>query len=183
MWNIRKRGISPLIATVLIIGFTVALAAVIMTWGKGFTESMTKGAEEGANQDIVCTRDVKVTIPSVCYIDGDTQLKMVINNDKQQKIEAITARIKESPDKVAVNASSVDTVVKNVGVGSLAPFASSSFVMNAADLSGTLITPSKVKSVELILVVKIGERLVTCAQAQTTYGSATTSDTIPKCTV
>ena len=32
-----KRGISPLIATVLLIGFTVTLAAVIMTWGGGFT--------------------------------------------------------------------------------------------------------------------------------------------------
>ena len=31
-----KRGISPLIATVLIIGFTVALAAVIITWGGRF---------------------------------------------------------------------------------------------------------------------------------------------------
>ena len=31
-----KRGISPLIATVLIVGFTIALAAMIITWGGNF---------------------------------------------------------------------------------------------------------------------------------------------------
>lgn len=35
----RNKGISPLIATVLLLGFTVALAAIIMTWGKSFEES------------------------------------------------------------------------------------------------------------------------------------------------
>jgi flagellin-like protein len=34
----NKKGISPLIATVLIIGFTVALAAIIMTWGTTFSD-------------------------------------------------------------------------------------------------------------------------------------------------
>ena len=29
---LNKKGISPLIATVLLIGFTVALAAVVITW-------------------------------------------------------------------------------------------------------------------------------------------------------
>ena len=36
----NKKGISPLIATVLILGFTVALAAIIMTWGTDFTKKI-----------------------------------------------------------------------------------------------------------------------------------------------
>ena len=32
----NKKAVSPLIATVLIIGFTVALAAIVMTWAGGF---------------------------------------------------------------------------------------------------------------------------------------------------
>ena len=35
MKMMNKKGISPLIATVLLIGFAVALAAVVMTWGLG----------------------------------------------------------------------------------------------------------------------------------------------------
>ena len=40
----EKKGISPLIATVLILGFTVALAAVIMTWGS-VPETGVRGSE------------------------------------------------------------------------------------------------------------------------------------------
>ncbi|MBU1246318.1 MAG: archaellin/type IV pilin N-terminal domain-containing protein [Nanoarchaeota archaeon] len=31
-----KRGISPLIATVLLIGFTIVLAALVFRWGDSF---------------------------------------------------------------------------------------------------------------------------------------------------
>lgn len=36
----NKRGISPLIATVLLIGFTVSLAAIIINWGTSFTREI-----------------------------------------------------------------------------------------------------------------------------------------------
>ncbi len=44
-----KKAISPLIASVLIIGFTIALAVMIMTWGvdlmSGITGSTANKAE------------------------------------------------------------------------------------------------------------------------------------------
>jgi len=57
----KKRGISPLIATVLLIGFIVALVAVVMMWGKGFV--MEKAQKEGslADKQLGCTR-VKIDI-------------------------------------------------------------------------------------------------------------------------
>lgn len=42
----KKRGISPLIATVLLIGFVVAVGAVVMIWGKGFITE--RAQKEGA---------------------------------------------------------------------------------------------------------------------------------------
>lgn len=41
-----KKGISPLIATVLLIGFVVAVAAIVMVWGKGFIKE--RAEKEGA---------------------------------------------------------------------------------------------------------------------------------------
>lgn len=39
----KKRGISPLIATILLIGFAIAIAAVVFTWGRGYvTETAEK---------------------------------------------------------------------------------------------------------------------------------------------
>lgn len=42
----NDKGISPLIATVLLIGFVVALGSVVMLWGKGFVKEKTE--KEGA---------------------------------------------------------------------------------------------------------------------------------------
>ncbi|MBS3107878.1 hypothetical protein J4468_03075 [Candidatus Woesearchaeota archaeon] len=58
---INKKGISPLIATVLIIGFTVALAAVIMVWGSDFIKSTTDDVDRTTKVQIACTNaDFKV---------------------------------------------------------------------------------------------------------------------------
>ncbi len=38
----NKNGISPLIATVLIIGFTVSLTAIVMVWGRGLVTQTTE---------------------------------------------------------------------------------------------------------------------------------------------
>ncbi len=39
--KVGKRGISPLIATVLLVAFAVALGAVVMNWAKGVEDTET----------------------------------------------------------------------------------------------------------------------------------------------
>ena len=41
----KKRGISPLIATVLIIGFTIVLAAAIFQWGGSLVNKLKQDSE------------------------------------------------------------------------------------------------------------------------------------------
>ncbi len=52
----NKKGISPLIATVLIIGFTIALAVVIMTWGFDFFDRLITQGTEDADYQLRCTK-------------------------------------------------------------------------------------------------------------------------------
>lgn len=52
----KKRGISPLIATVLLIGFIIALVAVVMLWGKGFIQEKAEKEGELAQAQLSCTR-------------------------------------------------------------------------------------------------------------------------------
>ena len=50
----NKRGVSPVIATVLLIGIVIALGLVVFLWFRGFTqEAITKFS--GQNVQIVCT--------------------------------------------------------------------------------------------------------------------------------
>ncbi|MBW2988488.1 hypothetical protein DRJ48_01140 [Candidatus Woesearchaeota archaeon] len=75
----NKRGISPLIATVVLIAFAVALGAVIMNWGSHLVES-------SSNQSLKCS-DLSFSIHpfpnggyDICY-DNNT-LKLTLESYK-----------------------------------------------------------------------------------------------------
>lgn len=61
----NKKGVSPLIATVLLIGFAVALAAVVMTWGLGFIEQTAETTEKQTTNTLICASDLAFTISNV----------------------------------------------------------------------------------------------------------------------
>ena len=61
-----KKGISPLIATVLLIGFTVALAAVIMTWGLDYIKKTTEKTGETTEEQLSCANDLQFEIIPDC---------------------------------------------------------------------------------------------------------------------
>ena len=65
----NKKGISPLIATVLVIGFTVALAAVIITWGQGFIKDTTENVDIQTQAQLKCT-NVDFGIISATEVGG-----------------------------------------------------------------------------------------------------------------
>ena len=88
-----KRAISPLIATVLIIGFTVALAAVVMTWGGGFIRGQTEGTETTTSQALKCVTDLNFQIKNVsCSATGGDK-KVIIDNKGGVDIRSILFRI------------------------------------------------------------------------------------------
>jgi flagellin-like protein len=49
-----KKGISPLIAEVLLIGFTVAVASIVILWGTSFTRTTTSNIGNQANVQTIC---------------------------------------------------------------------------------------------------------------------------------
>ena len=55
-----KKAVSPLIATVLLIAFAVALGAVVMNWGRSYVEDTAKFAKEKSNTEIKCSTDVRM---------------------------------------------------------------------------------------------------------------------------
>lgn len=79
-FNKTKRGISPLIATVLLIGFVVAAFGVVMLWTRGFVEELQekRGAEGTARLD--CASDVEIGIRDLTF--GGGQLTAVVENKR-----------------------------------------------------------------------------------------------------
>ncbi len=78
----RKRGISPLIATVLLIGFVVAAAAVAMLWTRGFVGELQekKGAEAGAR--LSCATDVQITVTEASASGGEVRVTVENNRER-----------------------------------------------------------------------------------------------------
>lgn len=164
----EKRGISPLIATVLILGFTVALAAVIMTWGTAFTKKMQEQTEETSGIQVTCATDVIFDIKSVCKVSAG-EYKVIVSNDGKEKIWEWKFRLYKS-DVDVTPGSATGTAAE------IDPFG----------LKTIPITPTVplVKKIEAIPVIKMGGKLITCSQNIDSYGdtgSTDTFDTSPAC--
>lgn len=88
---LNKKGISPLIATVLILGFTVALASVIMTWGTGFVKKMQETTEETAQKQMTCSTDVMLNIRNAQILGN--KLRLLIENSGSRNIDKFHVRV------------------------------------------------------------------------------------------
>jgi flagellin-like protein len=66
------KGISPLIASVMLIAITVALAALVMSWNNALFKSTTKTVENRTDVAVECS-SAQITIEDV-YITPGTEL-------------------------------------------------------------------------------------------------------------
>ncbi len=62
----RKRGVSPLIATVLIIAVTVSVAVFFMNFTTGFMRERTIDVEETTKQQLFCTSGINFDFECNC---------------------------------------------------------------------------------------------------------------------
>ena len=66
----NNKGISPLIATVLLIGFTIVLGAMIITWGTDFFRSTTEKVDKDRENALLCTSRLEFQIVDVKCAEG-----------------------------------------------------------------------------------------------------------------
>ncbi|MBI1971723.1 MAG: hypothetical protein HYS53_00320 [Candidatus Aenigmarchaeota archaeon] len=53
-----RKGLSPLIASVLLVAFTMAVAAIIVTWITGFTQQQTTSIGTRGERQVLCSYSV-----------------------------------------------------------------------------------------------------------------------------
>lgn len=93
---LAKKGISPLVATVLLVAFSVALGAVVMSWGEEYVEEkaeFVQGVREAvSNCDAASFTLLRLEgLPQICYKQGS--LEMTIDNGPDAEIYDFSARI------------------------------------------------------------------------------------------
>lgn len=75
---IKFKGISPLVATVLLIAFTVAVAGIIATWLTGFTTTTTEIVGKRSETEVTCAYG-SINLRSLKY--SNTYLSGAIENN------------------------------------------------------------------------------------------------------
>jgi flagellin-like protein len=87
-----KKGISPLIATVLLIAFTVAVAGIISVWLTGFAKITTSTVGSQANIEIICNNG-QISFSNLIYCSTSGYLSGDISNSGTIALGNITMQI------------------------------------------------------------------------------------------
>ena len=81
-----KRGISPLIATVLLIAFAVALGAIVMNWGRSYVEETARQSAITSDTKVTCAQQVRLDVvqvnrvPRICYNEDAGNIEITLQN-------------------------------------------------------------------------------------------------------
>ena len=82
MINKNKKGISPLIATVLVIGFTIVLAALVITWGTRLFKDTVAQTESTSNFNLACTSGLNMEAKAARTLSG---IELTLRNKNQDR--------------------------------------------------------------------------------------------------
>ena len=107
----NKRGISPLIATVLLIGFTIALAAIIFSWISSFTEERAGKTAEIVKSEVSCATSIEVGVEKACV--DSTGIHFIFENRENNDINGFVVRLESTKD------SDVDVIEVDQKLGAL----------------------------------------------------------------
>jgi len=114
----NKKGISPLIATVLLIGFAVALAAVVMTWGLDFIKQTEQKTEEQTTHTLICASELSFEISDAECYDSNAETGGSISIDNRGQIDIVSLIIRIHNDLGVVTLDTLEVFDPSVaGVG------------------------------------------------------------------
>lgn len=157
MNNKTKKGVSPLIATVLLIAFAVALGAVVMNWGRSYVSETAENVRTKSDRDVKCSQDVNIeiqkidTTPQICYGGSGSAgfLDFTVYNSGHMDIESLTVTIIGRTD-IYTNTSINSTSIR---VGNA----------KRKNMSYDYSTYGAIQLVKLVPEVKIGGVLTACS--------------------
>ncbi len=79
----NKKGISPLIATVLIIGFTIIIAALVITWGTNLFKKTVSETEKSTKINTLCSSS-NIEVVDFSLSQDKTKVEVTLKNLNQE---------------------------------------------------------------------------------------------------
>lgn len=159
----NKKGISPLIATLILIAFSIGLGAIVMSWGKGYVEARAEFVGQVTAAPLGCG-SIQLGLwqvsgmPQYCADGG--KAVVLLENAPNSRIDNIEARIVGTAGINTIESTLTKALTKPEGIR----------------LEFNTGTVGEIKQIKLIPIVLIdGERHFCMDKA------AIIEDSIPKC--
>lgn len=94
----NKKGIAPLIATVILVAFAVSLGALVINWNRQYVEDIADFSRDEGSTSVACSFDLGLAITDVkgerqICIDNNNNILLTLENNKRNPIEEVRARI------------------------------------------------------------------------------------------
>ncbi|MBS3055183.1 MAG: hypothetical protein J4452_01690 [Candidatus Aenigmarchaeota archaeon] len=118
------KGISPMIAIVLLIAFTVAIGGIMSVWLTGLTNTQTQQVSNQSAAQAKCTPALVIELVKAPSVVAGA-LNITFSNPSQQTINAISALIPNNMTTITLSATSLlpgDVGTARVNVSSLPTF-------------------------------------------------------------
>jgi flagellin-like protein len=112
----KRKGISPLIAAVLLIAFTMAVAAILTAWVTTFTQETTSEVGESGSEQIACSFAGLSIYDAVYTVDDDALTVAIANTGTRDLSDGVSVVLSyadgsvESTNLTGLNTGEVQSV-------------------------------------------------------------------------
>ena len=119
MYTKKRKGISPLIAVVLLIVFTVAISTIIIGWMNDYTKKTTSDASENTDVVVACAKQV-INIPTSIGVQTNSSGYVTVLVENIGQAETTIKQIL-AVDNVS-NMCQIDIVNATIDIGDIGVF-------------------------------------------------------------
>ncbi len=118
------KGLSPLVASVLLVAFTMAVAAIIVTWITGFTQQQTTVVAQRGDQQTKCAYSTLYVSRTDVSVIGNTINLTVTYTAGTETLNITGIEVRDANGISYVNTTipSTDNTTRNIGLGSVTKF-------------------------------------------------------------
>ncbi|MBS3056341.1 MAG: hypothetical protein J4473_02800 [Candidatus Aenigmarchaeota archaeon] len=134
------KGLSPLVATVLLIAITIALSNIIMSWMTTLAKEETQNIGNKTSAAIDCT-SANIDIRSV-YLDFGANISTVIvwNNGQVNNMKVTSAQIFSTKGEALNRTNSTEEIVLNIGEVEDIKFNMTNLITQCSNFSQAFVT-------------------------------------------
>ncbi|MFB6075695.1 MAG: archaellin/type IV pilin N-terminal domain-containing protein [Candidatus Aenigmatarchaeota archaeon] len=88
----NNKGVSPLIAAVLLVAFTMTVAAILATWSSSFVRTKTQEAEQEQEERSLCS-GLAMNVESAKYDSSAEEITALVWNTGDETLENIKVNV------------------------------------------------------------------------------------------